>query len=782
MMNKRILNSVTTGYDKQRMVKISRPQSPTISQATLEKHKLNEGYRPQRARDKSKKDDSGSFIIKRSSFTSSKLGSVETDRNAPLQSLPRNPLDQLKQKAYGRIKVSKERGISDSSFKTMRERNGEEPIGSNSHMERMSTRKSRIAALNTNKRVDFVKDLNQQSASAANLKNNIGVEFLNSSSNLYKKINDASNTNRDLITVRDTQQTQLSLTASKLVFLKKVESRAFKPVHVQDSGHQFGPDSSEKKYVPFGRPNKTGLMTSQMKQLDDELYQKLKKPTPKLVLLTGFHFEKKERCKNWRIGQEVKPFIKYSCKKHKETIEEDVSRYRRCLILLTSVRNKELSITYQRREIKKSADHDNSGKGAKPKKTLGDSPDNSPKTKWSKEPIKSSKRKTNPQDDDAFSSNSKKDLLDSDGNDDSSNSSLEMRDYMGDIDNDYSVFRNLRSSIENNIKYKLINRFQSARNDEEFLGWYIENGMASKRCKPSRFSSFQALSSLSPGCSQKPEEERKDKSYKPNAIYKYEEFEVILRRKVNPEFVVSYAGETDHQRLDFTSATAGDGTGGSQENAITLWGYDITRVLTEEVERFIGDGFWSSVPFYTERKILSQDFLNLALHQLKFSVKEPKIFTGRSVSKRDMKMLGKAAGIQGFNHKEALEKSLIADIGDKNQAILNLLQKSHKKNIEHFHNEQRKYIREKETEMFVGYHKVDNFIKPYRMSIHAESSIPHSQGHQLKVEMAGSELEVDSVKKSVSIDREKDHLGSHLLNASSFVLFDSRETCFQAKV
>ena len=110
----------------------------------------------------------------------------------------------------------------------------------------------------------------------------------------------------------------------------------------RDAQKLEAPKPTIKVKVPQAGKN-TNRASSPMKvvvhkpQDPPETERKRKSPV-KLIKVSAFKFEKKVKAKRWVVGTEMAGKIKECCKNYKDFIEEDVFRFNRSLILVTSVR------------------------------------------------------------------------------------------------------------------------------------------------------------------------------------------------------------------------------------------------------------------------------------------------------------------------------------------------------------------------------------------------------------------------------------------------------------
>jgi hypothetical protein len=496
------------------------------------------------------------------------------------------------------------------------------------------------------------------------------LSMLKSTSNLFVKIQTSNQQ-------RETHVFEASKSKIKMKNAQsgKVNNRASSPMKVVVHKPQDPPDPERRRNLP-----------------------------EKIVKLSGFKFEKKRRAKRWAVGTEMAGKIKECCKNYRDVIEEDVFRFNRSLILVTSVRSKQLDIYFD--DLQRSNLNDQNGHG---------SPDDHMFT--ARKPLHpEGKRKPShlPQEVEPNDTSSEE----TEPSDLNLNADYGSKNLQGD-----EVFQDLGLTVDGHIKFKLLhNQHADFRYILQFISRHALDSVLSKP-------------TLIVGCLIKSPLNFVDRSFKPTQLHNYEEFEVLIRRKKDPEFVSTYLKEKQRSPDD-------------GPEPITLWNYNIESLLIDEYS-FLS---LKDLPDLKPEKVkLNKTTVKNFLFSNRPYIKEPRFLRVRSRSRRDLVNFSKTdRELDEILSKENQNATL-----NKYQTLLRMVHGSFQDNYLFLINEQKKIIDLAYPDAFERYLPCRD-IYPSQ-SQRPGSSVPNSNTLLPgKREFVGSELDGESGRKSLSIEKERD--------------------------
>lgn len=687
-MSKRVRNSAMADSDRT-VARDSRVLSPSPSMSTVGKKQVGSFLQQSTSRGTTKREDRDTYRIKRVSRRSSREESVRTDPKTTSAAATEEKSTRLANKpaslsTRNRLTVQLLKSSQNNTNHVVDRTQIQGRLTSHAQTKSQQlfrfgpTQRSTLEETPTAPVISFHKDLS----------------MLKSTSNLFLKIQ-ASGQAREAQTFEATKPTIKVKTA------------------------QTGEKKSNRASMVVNKP-----------QDAPEIGRKPKKPG-KLLKLAGFRFEKKVKAKRWGVGSEMAGKIKECCKNYRDVIEEDVFRFNRSLILVTSVRSKQLDIYLD--NLQRSNLTDQNGQA---------SPDDHMFTaRKALQP--EGKRKTSnlTQEVDPNDTSSEEE----EPSDLNLNIDYGSRNLLGG-----AIFQDLGLSVDGHIKFRLLHNQHS---DFRYLMQFI--------CRHS-LDSVLSKSTLIAACLIKSPLNRLDRSFRPCQLHNHEEFEVIIRRKKNPEFVSTYLKEKQR------SPDEGP-------DPITLWNYDIEALLTEEY------GFLKikDLPDLKPEKVkLNKTTVKNFLFSNRPSIKEPKFLRSRSKSRRDLVNFSKTDHeLDEILSKENQNATLI-----KYQTLLRMVQGSFQENYLFLISEQKKMIEQAYPDVFEKYlHCKDVYPS---QSQRPGSSMPQSNTLAPgKREFVGSEIDGESGKKSLSIDKEREagfkvlHQGTPILLVARHALsqFDSKQ-------
>lgn len=663
-MSKRVRHSELAASDKT-VARANRVLSPSPSMSTVGKAKVSSFLHQSTSRGTTRRDDNENYRIKRVSRRSSREESVRTDpRTISIAATEENN----RNLANKELKLSSKNRLTIQLLKTPQNNlnhvvdRSQHHGSQSSHAQTMSHQLFRAGPAH--------RTPTEENPAPAVVSFRKDLSSVKSTSNLFLKIQSSS-------FARDAQLLETTKPSIKLKHphLDQKSNRASSPMKIAVHKPQDPPDPERKR-----------------------------KTATKQLKLKGFKFEKKRKAKRWIVGTEMVGKIKECCKNYRDIIDEDVFRFNRSLILVTSVRSKQLDIYL-----------DNLQRGNSNEMNGQASPDDHMFTA----------RKTLQAEGKRKPSNHPHEV---DGNDTSSEQE-EHSDYNLNVDygthnlQGDAVYQDLGLSVDGHVKYKLLHRHQA---DHRYLMKFI--------CQRS-LEAVLSKSTLIAGCLIKSPLNKVERPFKPGALHNYEEFEVLIRRKKDPEFVSNYLKEKPR----------GPGEG---PEPITLWNYEIESLLTQEY------GFLNiqALPELKPEKVkLNKTTVKNFLFSNRPTVKEPKFLRVRSRSRRDLVNFSKTDHeLDEILTKENQNATLV-----KYQTLLRMVHNSFQENYLFLIIEQKKIIEQHYPDRFEKY-LLSQDVYPSQ-SNRIGSSMPNSNTLLPgKREFAGSELDGESGRKSISIEKEKD--------------------------
>ena len=663
-MNKRVRNSALGDSDRT-VPRDSRVLSPSPSMSTVGKKRLGSFLQQSTSRGTTKKEDRDVYRIKRVSRRSSREESVRTDPKT---------LSVAATDDKARIMANKDVSLSTRNNLTVQllkssQNNTNHVLGRNQNQGWQSshtqTKSQQLFRIGLPQQTDLEEN---PSAAVISFRKDLGM--LKSTSNLFMKIQTSGQP-------RDAQKLEAPKPTIKVKVPQagKNTNRASSPMKVVVHKPQDPPETERKRKSPV-----------------------------KLIKVSGFKFEKKVKAKRWVVGTEMAGKIKECCKNYKDFIEEDVFRFNRSLILVTSVRSKQLDIYLD--NLQRNNLIDQNGQV---------SPDDHMFTARKPQQPEGKRKPSNlPQEVDQNDTSSEEE----EPPDINLNIDYGSRNIQGD-----AVFQDLGLSVDGHIKFKLLhNQLADFRYLMDFICSHSLDAVLSK-------------STLIAGCLIKSPLNKLDRSFRPCQLHNYEEFEVLIRRKKDPEFVSAYLKEKPR------SPDEGP-------EPVTLWNYEVQSLLADEYT-FL---HLKDLPDLRPEKVkLNKTTVKNFLFSNRPSVKEPRFLRVRSRSRRDLVNFSKTDHeLDEILSKENQKATLM-----KYQTLLRMVHGSFQENYLFLMSEQKKIIELAHPDTFEKYLKCLD-VYPSQ-SQRPGSSMPHSNTLLPgKREFVGSELDGESVRKSLSIEKERD--------------------------
>lgn len=670
-MNVRARNSALADSDRT-VARGSRVLSPSPSMSTVDKKRVGSFLQQSTSRGTTKKEDRDVYRIKRVSRRSSREESVRTDPKTLSVAATDDKANSLANKE---VSLSTRNRLTVQLLKSS-QNNTNHVVGRSENQawqrSHAQTKSHQLSGIGPSQR-SALEDT--PTAAVVSFRKDLGM--LKSTSNLFLKIQTSSQ-------AREAQPLEAPKPTIK--------------VKVAQAGKRSDRASSPMKVVVH-------------KPQDPPEVQRKRKAPEKLLKLSGFKFEKKIKARKWIVGTEMAGKIKECCKNYKDVIEEDVFRFNRSLILVTSVRSKQLDIYLDNLQRNNFGDQNSLV-----------SPDDHMFTARKPQQPEGKRKPSNLTQEVDLNDTSSEYEEPSDFN---LNIDYGSRNLQGD-----AVFQDLGLSVDGHIKYKLLhNQHADFRYLVDVIRHHSLDAVLSK-------------STLIAGCLIKSPLNKLDRSFRPGQLHNHEEFEVLIRRKKDPEFVSTYLKEKPRSPEE-------------GPEPVTLWNYQVEALLTDEYT-FL---HLKDLPDLRPEKVkLNKTTVKNFLFSNRPSIKEPRFLRVRSRSRRDLVNFSKTDHeLDEILSKENQKATLM-----KYQTLLRMVHGSFQENYLFLMSEHKKIIELAHPDTFEKYLQCLD-VYPSQ-SQRPGSSMPQSNTLLPgKREFVGSELDGESVRKSLSIEKERD-MGSRMLH------------------